>query len=112
LSREAVGDLLGAVDMFVFPTKWETFGLAAVEAAMAGVAIVAADLPVLREVLSVGGDEPVSYVAPDKPLELAAAINSQRTKTRVSLRTFAEAIRAKYSRSRMLASYDELVIEA
>ncbi|MGO4683581.1 glycosyltransferase family 4 protein [Hyphomicrobium sp. 2TAF46] len=111
VSREALGDLLGAVDMFVFSSKWETFGLAAVEAAMAGVPIVAADLPVLREVLSTGREEPVGFVDPINPEALAAAIEKQRAWKRSSeaVRKFAQAIRAKYSRSRMLESYAELI---
>src|ERR1700691_6028443 len=52
LPADDIADLYGAADLFVFPSTWETFGLAAVEAAMVGVPIVAADLPVLREVLS------------------------------------------------------------
>ncbi|MDB5537446.1 MAG: hypothetical protein JWQ65_2321 [Devosia sp.] len=49
--REAVASLLAAADLYVFPSVWETFGLAVVEAGMTGLPIVAADLPVLREVL-------------------------------------------------------------
>src|SRR6202034_1187958 len=37
---------------FVFPSIWETFGLAAVEAALLGRRIVASDLEVLKEVLA------------------------------------------------------------
>ncbi|WP_197077564.1 glycosyltransferase family 4 protein [Hyphomicrobium sp. 99] len=111
VSRDALGDLLGAVDMFVFPSKWETFGLAAVEAAMAGVPIVAADLPVLREVLSTGGEQLVGFVGTDDPRALAEAIEKQRALNRTSdaIRDFTQSIRAKYSRSRMLESYAELV---
>jgi glycosyltransferase involved in cell wall biosynthesis len=113
LSHDEIGDLLGAVDMLVFPSLWETFGFAAVEAAMAGVPIVAADLPVLREVLSVGGDGPVCFVDAANPQALAAAIETQRLNTQYSnaIGEFSEAIRAKYSQSRMLSSYDELVID-
>lgn len=52
VTAQEVADLLGSSDVFVFPSTWETFGLAAVEAAMVGLPIVAADLPVLREVLA------------------------------------------------------------
>lgn len=55
LQPTAIGDFLAALDVFVFPTVAETFGLAAVEAAAAGVPVVATDLPVLREVLEVDG---------------------------------------------------------
>ncbi len=50
-----IGMFLAALDVFVFPTLAETFGLAAVEAAQAGIPVVANDLPVLREVLNVDG---------------------------------------------------------
>ncbi len=50
-----VGLFLASLNAFVFPTLAETFGLAAVEAAQAGVPVIANDLPVLREVLNVDG---------------------------------------------------------
>src|SRR6185295_20147568 len=64
VTRADIADLLAAADLFVFPSAWETFGLAAVEAAFAGVPIVAADLPVLREVLSAEGGTAATFVAP------------------------------------------------
>ena len=62
VSAQEVADLLGSSDLFVFPSIWETFGLAAVEAAMVGMPIVAADLPVLREVLA--GTEAIRLLPP------------------------------------------------
>jgi glycosyltransferase involved in cell wall biosynthesis len=56
MAPQRVGVFLAALDVFVFPTLAETFGLAAVEAAQAGIPVVANDLPVLREVLSVDGE--------------------------------------------------------
>ncbi|MES1179893.1 MAG: glycosyltransferase family 4 protein, partial [Hyphomicrobium sp.] len=111
LTRDEIGDMLGAVDMLVSPSVWETFGLAAVEAAMAGVPIVAADLPVLREVLSAGGSSPVVFVDAEKPGALAEAIEAQRQKTRESaeIQSFRDAIKDKYSQGRMLSSYDALI---
>jgi glycosyltransferase involved in cell wall biosynthesis len=55
LSPDRISAFLRALDVFVFPTLAETFGLAAVEAAQAGVPVVANDLAVLREVLAVDG---------------------------------------------------------
>lgn len=55
LSPERIAQFLKCLDAFVFPTLAETFGLAAVEAAQAGVPVVANDLPVLREVLDANG---------------------------------------------------------
>jgi glycosyltransferase involved in cell wall biosynthesis len=51
-----IGVFLAGLNAFVFPSTAETFGLAAVEAAQAGIPVVANDLPVLREVLTVGGE--------------------------------------------------------
>ncbi|MBU1314592.1 MAG: glycosyltransferase family 4 protein [Alphaproteobacteria bacterium] len=51
VARSEVYDFLVAGDVFAFPSRSETFGLAAVEAAIAGVPVVASDLPVLRDVL-------------------------------------------------------------
>jgi len=48
-----IGAFLAGLDLFVFPSAAETFGLAAVEAAQAGIPVVANDLAVLREVLEI-----------------------------------------------------------
>lgn len=55
LDTRTMGVFLAALDAFVFPSAGETFGLAPVEAARAGVPVVVNDLPVLRDVLSVEG---------------------------------------------------------
>ena len=55
LQPTEIGVVLAALDVFVFPTVAETFGLAGVEAAAAGVPVVATDLPVLKEVLEYEG---------------------------------------------------------
>lgn len=68
-----VADLLGAADLFVFPSTWETFGLAAVEAALAGLPVVASDLDVLREVLD-GCGVPVRFAPPHDGAAWASAV--------------------------------------
>lgn len=50
--RETMVDHLLATDIALAPSQSETFGLLLVEAALAGAAIVASDLPVFREVLN------------------------------------------------------------
>jgi glycosyltransferase involved in cell wall biosynthesis len=102
-----IADLYSAADLFVFPSAWETFGLAAVEAAMVGLPMVVADLAVLREVLRADGAEPVAYVA---PLDLEAWIGAIRAAlaappSRRTVGTFARVMRRKYSRERMIESY-------
>ncbi len=107
LPADAIADLYAAADLFVFPSHWETFGLAAVEAAMVGLPMVVADLPVLREVLRADGDAPVAFVAPENvegwiravEVALAAPPSPQATAA------FARSIGRKYSRQRMIESY-------
>ncbi|UJW84815.1 glycosyltransferase family 4 protein [Devosia sp. SL43] len=52
LDAAQLAGLLSAGDVYVFPSTWESFGLAVVEASMLGLPVVASDLPVLREVLA------------------------------------------------------------
>jgi glycosyltransferase involved in cell wall biosynthesis len=74
VAREDVGDLLGAADVFVFPSAWESFGSAAVEAALMGVPVVAADLSVLRDVLSSDGVTAAVFAPSDDPAAWVKAI--------------------------------------
>ncbi len=53
--REDVGDLLAASDIFAFPSLFEGFGGAMLEAMAMGIPVVASDLPPLREVAGEGG---------------------------------------------------------
>lgn len=102
-----VANLYLAADLFVFPSTWETFGLAAVEAAMVGMPMVVADLPVLREVLRAGGAEPVAFAAAHDLEAWIAAIRAAFAAPpppRVVAR-FARAMRRKYSRQRMIEGY-------
>lgn len=69
-----VGRFLAALDVFVFPTQTETFGLAAVEAAQAGVPVIATDLPVMREVLQVDGEPCGLFLDPTDTTAFAAEV--------------------------------------
>ncbi|HEY6254324.1 MAG TPA: glycosyltransferase, partial [Xanthobacteraceae bacterium] len=93
--------------VFVFPSVWETFGLAACEAAMVGLPLVVADLPVLREVLSTRGAQPVAFVAPHDLFGWASAISAALATRHapIVLAQYARAIARKYSRDRMIESY-------
>lgn len=102
-----VSDLLAAADVFVFPSLWETFGLAAVEAAMAGLPLVAADLPVLREVLA--GREGVTFVPPHDAAGWVRAIAACIEAGRTSVGAGTSRIAGRYAVPRMIASYAELL---
>jgi glycosyltransferase involved in cell wall biosynthesis len=89
------------------PAGSETFGLAAVEAAMAGLPVVAADLPALRGALRADGAEPVTFVAPDDVEGWISAIGRALAAPSATQNAtaFAHALGRKYSRQRMIESY-------
>jgi glycosyltransferase involved in cell wall biosynthesis len=106
LSPTQVGPFLAGLDVFVFPSQAETFGLAAVEAASADIPCVVADLPVLREVLSIDGKpaalfvdaadtavfaNAVARVLHDKPLSDELRRNGKGLKSRYSVNAMVEA---------------------
>ncbi len=111
VSRRDVADLLAAADLFVFPSVWETFGLAAVEAAMAGVPIVAADLPVLREVLSANGGAAATFAPPSDVERWVDAINTAAAHG-AARPAIVTAIAQRYSVARMVDAYAALLERA
>lgn len=62
-----VADFLKSIDVFLFPTRAETFGLAGVEAANAGVPVVANKLPILQEILAFNGKPAALFVDVEDP---------------------------------------------
>lgn len=62
ISAEHVSACLHAADLFVFPSRWESMGLAVLEAMQAGLPVVASDIPAMREVL---GDSALLVEAED-----------------------------------------------
>ncbi len=69
-----MGAFLAALDCFVFPSAAESFGLAPVEAAQAGVPVVANDLEILREVLAVDGGRCALFVEAQDTKAFAHAV--------------------------------------
>jgi len=76
LMPDQVGIFLRSLDVFVFPSLAESFGLAPVEAAQAGIPVVANDLDVLREVLAVKGKPCALFVDVEDPCRFAAAVRT------------------------------------
>jgi glycosyltransferase involved in cell wall biosynthesis len=107
LADEDIADLYAAADLFVFPSTWETFGLAAVEAAMAGMPMVVADLPALREVLRGDSPDRVAFVKSHDIEGWISAIGQTLTRPPAArtATAFARALASKYSRTRMIESY-------
>jgi glycosyltransferase involved in cell wall biosynthesis len=110
VSPQDVADLYAACDVFVFPSVWETFGLAAAEAAMSGIAMVVADLAVLREVLA-SPHSPVRFVPADDVAAWTTAIAGMlRAPPPEALRhIFAGEIGQRYSVDRMIERYVDLL---
>jgi glycosyltransferase involved in cell wall biosynthesis len=71
VSDEELAWLYGHASAFVFPTRYEGFGIPPIEAQMAGTPVIASDIPVLREVLS---DESVLRFPPGDSAALARAM--------------------------------------
>jgi glycosyltransferase involved in cell wall biosynthesis len=102
-----MADFLACLDVFVFPTQAETFGLAAVEAANAGVPSVVTDLPVLREVLSFGGKPTALFVDTADHAKLSTAVSRLLSDDQLSneLRQNAKGLKLRYSVDAMVEEY-------
>lgn len=102
-----MADFLACLDVFVFPTQAETFGLAAVEAASAGIPCVVNDLPVLREVLSYQGQPAAVFVDAADEAEFSAAVSKVLTDRSLSdrLRQSAVGLKSRYSLDAMIEEY-------
>jgi glycosyltransferase involved in cell wall biosynthesis len=107
ITPRQMAEFLAALDVFVFPTQAETFGLAAVEAANAGVPSVVTDLPVLREVLSVEGKPTALFVDAADQTKLSAAVSRLLTDQKLSdeLRQNAKGLKLRYSVDAMVEEY-------
>jgi glycosyltransferase involved in cell wall biosynthesis len=111
LSPEGVALFLKSLDVFVFPTRMETFGLAAVEAAQAGVPVVASDIDVLREVLTLDGEPCALFVDPDYTEGFAKAVERLLTDDNLSsvLIACSHGLKERYALDAMTDRYAELI---
>ncbi len=113
LQPTGIGDFLAALDVFVFPTLAETFGLAGVEAAQAGVPVVATDLTVLREVLEADGEPAALFVDPTDTPAFAAAVARLLADPDLAdrLRRTGARLAARWSLAGMVDAYCRLIDE-
>lgn len=111
LSPDRVGDLLAALDVFVFPTASETFGLAAVEAAQAGVPVVATALPVLHDVLSHRGQPAALFVDPTDAAAFGSAVRRCQEEPELSraLAGRGSRLRERFPLAAMVDAYDAVI---
>jgi glycosyltransferase involved in cell wall biosynthesis len=111
LSPERVAWFLKGLDIFVFPTLAETFGLAVVEAAQAGVPVVANDLEVLREVLRTDQGACALFVDASETSLFADAVARllHDPELRATLISRSGELAARYSVETMTDRYAELI---
>ena len=113
LQPTAIGEFLAALDVFVFPTIAETFGLAAVEAASAGIPVVATNLPVLEEVLEVEGRPAAILVDTADTPAFAAAVERIFADATLAaeLRAAGAGLARRFSLDTMVDAYARLIDE-
>src|SRR5262249_28127953 len=70
VTADELADLYDRASAYVFPTRFEGFGLPVLEAMARGCPVIGSDIPVLHEV---GGDDMV-YFDPGDPVAMAAVI--------------------------------------
>lgn len=108
-------EFLAAGDAYVFPSVNETFGLAVVEAAIAGLPIVANGLPVLREVLTGDGGEPAAlFIDGTDAKSIAAALAAlmERPELAAQLATQGRGLARRYSPTTMCIGYENLLLRS
>lgn len=108
---QRVGLFLAGLDVFVFPTLAETFGLAAVEAAQGGVPVVANDLPVLREVLAVDGEACALFADAADADDFGGKVDLLLGDTRLAARQIdlGRRLAARYTVAAMVDAYAGLI---
>ncbi len=113
VNPERIGDFLAGLDVFVFPTIAETFGLAVVEAAQAGIPVVVNDIPVMREVLAADGEPSALFVNADDTEAFARAVSQilEDETLRLKLTGSGRRLKQRYSLDRMYDDYDRLIQE-
>jgi glycosyltransferase involved in cell wall biosynthesis len=113
MQSEQVGDFLNALDLFIFPSQAETFGLAAVEAAQAGLPVVSSDIPVLREVLQISGEPCALFANSENPASYVTAIKKLLSDQNLvkDLGAAARNLNRIYSLDAMVDRYESLINE-
>ena len=94
---------MGRASIYVLPARYEPFGLAALEAALAGCALVLGDIPSLREVW----EEAAVFVPPDDTDMLARALRRLVSEPvlRSRMSTLARTRALEFSPERMADAY-------
>jgi glycosyltransferase involved in cell wall biosynthesis len=106
---DSIPELLASADIFLMPSHWEGFGLAAVEAMNASLPLVVSNVAGLREV--VDGDAACALlVDPESPKSIAGGIRQLLTSPDLRLQLGAAAFHQaqRFSVDRMVEDYLDL----
>jgi glycosyltransferase involved in cell wall biosynthesis len=103
LSPNELGDRYGRASIYALPARYEPFGLSALEAGLAGCALVLGDIPSLREIW---GDAAL-FVPPNDPATLQLALDAliQNPSLRTEMAQRARRRAMGYSVGRMVQGY-------
>jgi glycogen synthase len=103
LAPAALADWLARAAIYCLPARYEPFGLSALEAGLAGCALVLGDVPSLREVWA----DAALFVPPDNPaaLERALATLIADAEWRAALAAAAHARALTFTPERMASGY-------
>ncbi len=105
LPADELGEVMARAAIFASPARYEPFGLAALEAAMSGCALVLSDIPTFRELWH----DAALFVTPDDDTDLAHALrmlcNNRDLLHAIAKSGWARARR--YSAARMVEAYLE-----
>ncbi|UDF32920.1 UNVERIFIED_ORG: glycosyltransferase family 4 protein (plasmid) [Roseateles sp. XES5] len=104
---------LAAGDAYAFSSMTETFGLAAVEAAIAGLPVVAGELPVLREVLTTDEGQPAALFVRADADGIAGGLADLFADPVLAdnLATAGRQLRTHYAPETMCAAYEALLLQ-
>lgn len=69
-----LGRLFAAADAFILPSLWESFGLAPLEAAAAGLPIAVSDIPAMREVVREPEAGNALFFNPESEVDIRSAL--------------------------------------
>lgn len=105
-------EFLAAGDAYAFSSTTETFGLAAVEAAISGLPVVSSNLTVLQEVLTTEDGAPAALFVEADARGMAEGLANIIAKPELGARLAAAGRRLKeqYSPARMCAAYEALLV--
>ena len=103
---DSVYEFFATADIFLMPSLWEGFGLAAVEAMNAGLPLIVSDVPGLREL--VDGEDPCALlVDPESVVSIADGLRQllQSSQMRQQLGGQAFEVSQKFSIEKMVTSH-------